>query len=154
VAPGIDAPLTEPVITRYRSSAVNLRTELDRAIKRAGLEPWPKRFQNLRSTRETELTDQGFPQHVVCAWLGNSPKVAHKHYLQVTPAHFAAALSGECTNAVHAPVSLSTRSSQRGASSRGNVENSASSRKSRRLPMPPAGIEPATRGLGNRCSIP
>ena len=45
------------------------------------------KFQNLRSTPQTELTEM-FPEHVVCAWLGNAEKVAKGHYLQVTPAHF------------------------------------------------------------------
>ena len=28
------------------------------------------------------------PTHVVWKWIGNSPKVAQKHYLQVTDSHF------------------------------------------------------------------
>ena len=32
-----------------------------------------------------------FPLHVVTAWLGNTPRVAEKHYLQVTDDHFAQA---------------------------------------------------------------
>lgn len=79
----------QPVITRYRAGA-NLRTQLERIIGRAGLKPWPKLFQNLRSTRETELADQ-FPIHVVCQWIGNSQAVAKEHYLQTTDAHFEAA---------------------------------------------------------------
>ena len=68
-------------------TAVNLRTRLQWIIKRAGLKPWPKLWQNLRSTRETELADQ-FPAHVAAAWIGNSVAVAVKHYLQVTDEHF------------------------------------------------------------------
>ncbi|HDZ22407.1 MAG TPA: integrase [Phycisphaerae bacterium] len=79
------------VIGRYRDSGTNLRTHLTRIIRKAGLKPWGKLFQNLRSTRETELSDS-YPMHVVCAWIGNSQPVAAKHYLQVTPAHFASAL--------------------------------------------------------------
>lgn len=78
---------SEFVITRYRAAKQNLRTQLQRIIKRAGLKPWPKLFQNLRSTRETELMER-FPAHVVCAWIGNSLAVAAKHYLQVTDEHF------------------------------------------------------------------
>jgi len=78
---------TEYCITRYRNTAVNLRTQLLRIIRRAGLTPWPKLWQNLRSTRETELADR-FPAHVVSAWIGNSVQVAVKHYLQVTDEHF------------------------------------------------------------------
>ena len=80
-------PGSEYVITRYRAKNSNLRTQLERIIGKAGLKPWPKLFQNLRSTRETELTDQ-FPIHVVCSWIGNSEVVARKHYLQVTDEHF------------------------------------------------------------------
>ena len=83
-------PGTEYVITRYRDRNCNLRTQLKRIIKRAGLQPWPKLFQNLRSTRETELAER-WPMHVVCAWIGNSRAVAQKHYLQVTDEHFAQA---------------------------------------------------------------
>ena len=82
--------LSSHVITRYRLTNVNLRTQLNRIIKKAGLEPWPKLFQNLRSNCETELAER-FPLHVVTAWLGNSIAVAQKHYLQVTEAHIAEA---------------------------------------------------------------
>jgi integrase len=75
------------VINRYRTTSVNLRTQFLRILKSAGIEPWPKLFQNLRSTRQTELAEI-FPSHVVCAWLGNSEKIAMGHYLQVTANHF------------------------------------------------------------------
>jgi integrase len=80
-------PGTEFVITRCRDSNTNLRTQLQRIIRRAGLTSWPKLWQNLRSTRETELAES-FPIHVVCAWIGNSQKVAAKHYLQVRDTDF------------------------------------------------------------------
>jgi len=80
-------PGTEYVITRYRQANCNLRTQLMRIIRKAGLNPWPKLFHNLRSTRETELAER-WPEHVVCAWIGNSKAVAREHYLQVTDEHF------------------------------------------------------------------
>ena len=80
-------PGSEYVITRYRSPNCNLRTQLQRIIAKAGLKSWPKLFQNLRSTRETELAET-WPEHVVCAWIGNSRIVARKHYLQITEEHF------------------------------------------------------------------
>ena len=83
------------VITRYRDATQNLRTTLTKIIKRAGLKPWPKLWQNLRSTRETELCES-FPIHVVCDWIGNSQAVAMKHYLQVTDEHFQKAAKGDC----------------------------------------------------------
>lgn len=74
-------------ITRYRDGGANLRTQLHRIIKRAGLKPWPKLWHNLRATRQTELEDQ-FPGHVVSTWIGNSQQVAARHYLQVTDEHY------------------------------------------------------------------
>ena len=90
-------PGSEYCITRYRSSNCNLRTQLRRIVKRAGLKPWPKIFQNLRATRQTELTGE-FELHVVAKWLGNSPAIATKHYLQVTPEHHRRAVEKAAQN--------------------------------------------------------
>ncbi|MFM9959944.1 MAG: tyrosine-type recombinase/integrase [Planctomycetaceae bacterium] len=67
--------------------AVNLRTQFEKIIKRAGVSPWPRLWHNLRASRQTEL-EEHFPSHVVCAWLGNSEAVARKHYLQVREVDF------------------------------------------------------------------
>ena len=56
----------------------NLRTQFERIVKRAGLEPWPRLFHAMRGSRETELA-QEYPVHVVTAWLGNTPRIAMKH---------------------------------------------------------------------------
>ena len=93
----------EYVVTRFCHSNVNLRTQLHKIIKRAGLKPWPKAFQNLRSTRQTELAER-WPAHVVCAWLGNSRKVAHEHYLQVTEEHFERAVQSAAQNPAQYPT--------------------------------------------------
>lgn len=69
----------------------NLGTQLRRIIKSAGLKPWPRLFQNLRASRQTELC-QRFPAHVVAEWQGNSEAVAREHYLLTTDRDFAAAL--------------------------------------------------------------
>ena len=86
------ATVSGPVVTRYRSASQNLRTTFDKIIKRAGLVPWPKLFQNLRATRETELMET-YPSHVVISWIGHSETVARKHYLQTTDAHFEKAVA-------------------------------------------------------------
>ena len=65
----------------------NLRTQFERLVKRAGLQPWPRLFHAMRASRETELAKE-YPIHVVTAWLGNTPRIAMKHYLQVTDADF------------------------------------------------------------------
>lgn len=90
-------PGTEFVISRHRPAClqqdnghwegVNFRTRLTKMIRRAGHEPWPKLWHNLRASRETELTHE-FPLHVVTEWLGNTEAVAAKHYLQVTDSDF------------------------------------------------------------------
>ena len=61
-------PRTEYVIMSYRNATQNLRSRLLDFIHWAGLEPWPKLYQNMRSTRETELAEK-FPLHVVCKWI-------------------------------------------------------------------------------------
>jgi len=65
----------------------NLRTQFERLVKRAGLQPWPRLFHAMRASRETELAKQ-YPIHVVTAWLGNTPRIALKHYLQTTNEDF------------------------------------------------------------------
>jgi len=75
------------VITKRRLRSANLRTQLERIIRLAGVEQWPRLFQNLRASRETELTKE-HPLHVVVAWMGNSAPIAAKHYLQLTDDDF------------------------------------------------------------------
>ena len=74
-----------------------MRTQFGRILKRANIDAWPKPWQNLRSTRETELAER-FPLHVVCEWIGNSRPVALEHYLQVTDGHFKQATTEEAQN--------------------------------------------------------
>jgi len=119
-ARNLTGPDPEFVVTRYRDQTANLRTQLLRIIRRAGLEPWPKPFHNLRASRQTELTAK-FPLHVVCTWLGNSAPIADKHYLQVTEGHYAEAAAGgansgalEAQNAAR-QASATTRSESRTA---------------------------------------
>ena len=86
-------PGTEFIINRYRDTNTNLRTQLMRIIKRAGVKVWPKLFHNLRASRETELAAT-YPLHTVCEWIGNSARIASAHYLQVTEADFERASQG------------------------------------------------------------
>ena len=48
---------------------------------RAGHKPWPRLFQNLRGSCETDWVDD-YPSHQVASWLGHSPLIAVKHYLK------------------------------------------------------------------------
>src|SRR5262249_55754180 len=87
----------------------NLRTTFEKLVKRAGLEPWPRLFHNLRSSRETELLES-FPVHVVALWMGHDAKVSLKHYAQTTEEHFDRAACGakcgapEAQNAAQQPT--------------------------------------------------
>ena len=54
--------------------------------KNANLRTW---FTN----RETELVEQ-FPVQVVTAWLGNTPAIAMRHYLQVRDSDYERAING------------------------------------------------------------
>ena len=77
----------EFVIDKLRVSSSYFSKRIKQFIRSAGLEPWPKLFQNMRSTRQTELAAE-FPAHVACEWIGNSEKIAQQHYLQTTDEHF------------------------------------------------------------------
>ena len=126
------------VINRYRDTNSNLRTQLCRIIERAGVEPWPKLFQNLRSTRETELVEE-FPIHVVCSWIGNSKAVAAKHYLQTTDEHFRKAAQNP-TQSAH------DNSDHDGPPDHENPRNVVPDNRSQPLPyvqIAEAGLEPA-----------
>ena len=78
----------------------NLRTTFGKIVRRAGLQPWPRLFHNLRASRETELVET-YPVQVVTSWLGNTPAVAMRHYLMTTDEHFEAAVRGETEAAQH-----------------------------------------------------
>ena len=51
---------------------------------------WPRLFHSMRASRQTQLQRE-FPLHVVCLWLGNSPRIAQQSYLLVTEDDFARA---------------------------------------------------------------
>tara|TARA_R110002049_G_scaffold305056_1_gene500967 strand:- start:369 stop:1778 length:1410 start_codon:yes stop_codon:yes gene_type:complete len=77
---------SEFVISRYRDGSQNLRTQAHRIIKRAGFSPWPKTFQNLRSSLATDLVEFT-PLHIAAQWTGHSVETMRKFYLQVTKEH-------------------------------------------------------------------
>jgi len=65
--------------------AVNLREQLKRMLVKAGIPPWPKLWQNLRSTAEMDLLSR-FPPAAVFEWIGHTADVAKGHYFQVREA--------------------------------------------------------------------
>ena len=82
--PAADPVFVVPHPRNSRGEITNLGQQLHRHLKRAGITAWPKLFQNLRSTRQTEVAEV-FGEAHACQWLGNSPLVFRKHYLQVSP---------------------------------------------------------------------
>ena len=105
------------VDARFRKAArgpagwlnANLRTTFEKIVRRAGLQAWPRLFQNLRASRETELVE-AYPVQVVASWLGNSPSVAMRHYLMTTDEHFESALKGDAQVAQNAAQQAHARS--------------------------------------------
>ncbi len=63
---------------------------LKKKLPKVGLESWPRLRHNLRASCESDLA-QAFPLAVVTKWLGNSPSIALRHY--VDPADTACRLA-------------------------------------------------------------
>src|SRR5689334_1164063 len=124
-------PGTEYVITRYTDAGANLRTKLQRIIRRAGLTPWPKLWHNLRASRQTELANL-YPIHVVCHWIGNSQEIAQNQYLQVTDAHFAQAVM----RPEKSPQQVAQNPAQSAAVSAGNGQNCSKAGNENRSDLP------------------
>jgi integrase len=134
-------PTALKVVNRYSGSEKNLRTRLIRIIENAGLKPWPKPFVNLQASRRTELQEE-FPDHVVNAWMGHSSRVDEKHYLQVTPDHWAKANGGNAGGNIRANPQASTGFSAHKKTGNRRPEGN-------RFPVildlaPPVGLEPTT----------
>ena len=134
----------------------NLRTTLEKIIRRAGLEPWPRLWHSMRASCETDLARQ-FPLAVVAKWLGNTQAVAMRHYVDVTDADF--------ERAVGTGRRRKMRRSKRTQGVHGGDSQSPSERKKPRfcrvcdsvryctkLKVEAAGIEPASRNISTQAS--
>ena len=64
--------------------------QVHKIIVRAGHKPWPRLFQNLRGSCETDWVGV-HPAHEVASWLGHSPSIAARHYLKHKDLHVQAA---------------------------------------------------------------
>ena len=65
----------------------------------------------MRASRETELAKQ-YPIHVVTKWLGNTPRIALKHYLQVTDADFDKASEHDSESGAKSGVRVAQKAAQ------------------------------------------
>jgi hypothetical protein len=100
----------------------NLRTTFEKLIKRAGVEPWPKLFHNLRSSFETELL-RSHPVHVVATWLGHDVDVCIKHYAQITDADYRRANNSAENSALPQAQTAQNRAQQIPAGNSKEVKN-------------------------------
>lgn len=148
----------EAVVPRLRDPAMNLRTQFERIIGKAGVKPWPRLFHNMRASCATDWVER-FPAHVVAAWLGHSPMIAAQHYLQTRDAHFdlAAGIGEAATNpATHPATNPATHTRPRKHT--GNHDDAESPENKPVMvecgvgcdaveseSMPPEGLEPSTR---------
>ena len=120
-------PLVVPMAGR-RGAGANFRTQFVEIIKKAGHKQWPRLFQNLRASFETDLVEK-FPGQVAARWLGHSPMVAAQHYLQTRDHHFEAAITWELDEAPAGGAESGAReaqiAAQQPAATRGNSSHLA-----------------------------
>ncbi|MCC7203937.1 MAG: site-specific integrase [Phycisphaeraceae bacterium] len=149
------------VLPRFRDGGMNLRTQFNRYVAAAGLAPWPKPWQNMRSTRATELADK-FPSHVCTAWLGHNEAVANEFYRQVTDEHFTRAVADATPTTVAHDAEAARNRAQNASELVGTAENVERTGEENQADLPThshkyrsvhdlevgaAGFEPATKRL-------
>jgi hypothetical protein len=77
-------PADAPIITRVSRANSNLDKPFVKIVESAGLVPWPKLFQNLRASCETQWLKEGERADLVANWIGHSVTVQRKNYVQHT----------------------------------------------------------------------
>lgn len=78
---------SEYVINRYRNPKQNLGTTFSKIVKRAGLLPIARPFDNMRMTRSNEVYNR-WGAFKESQWIGHSSRVRADHYLMLTDADF------------------------------------------------------------------
>lgn len=124
-----------------------LRSRMRKIIEDAGLEPWRRTFHNMRASRQTELELQ-WPGYAVSRVMGNSERIADRHYLMMTDDLMDQMAGGE---AVRNPVR--NRAEQAGTAGEPQPGNAANTYAfpdvltDAEQKVAPAGFEPATNPL-------
>ena len=80
------------VFPSHQVTGARLTNKLRKVAWSAGHALWPRPWQNMRASRETELLSTQ-PIHVVANWFGHSPAVAIQHYAQIVKEHSAKAVN-------------------------------------------------------------
>jgi len=82
----------------------NLRTTLEKIIRRAGVKQWPKLWQNLRASGASDMAME-YPSHVATAICGHTEEVAREHYWTVSESDFDSILAaGKIGAPIGAPI--------------------------------------------------
>ena len=144
-------------VRRYRGNGVNLRTQLGRILGRVGVVPWPKLFVNLRASARTDLQEI-YPSHVCDSWLGHSTRIAERHYLQTTEAHWARAttqgigLGGNAGGNAGGNISANPEASGASRAAKPRINTPPDSHTSGGIPnlVPLQGLESTDKTPGNR----
>jgi integrase len=131
------------VVPLARQPGVNLRTPFERLLAKAGVKQWPRLFQNLRASRETELASM-YPMHLVTSWIGNTKEVAMDHYLMATDEDFLRASRIPVQNPVQSQATMAVQEPSGGS---GNPVWAAIGCYTN-LQVPSTGIEPVTFSSG------
>lgn len=94
----------EFILPTVRTRSNNWGTPLKKWMRKAGVEPWAALFNSMRSSAETDIARE-FGVHLAGEWVGNSVKVALKHYVRSTEADYERAnkKSGAICGAQKAP---------------------------------------------------
>lgn len=124
----------------------NLRTQFAKLIDKAGLQPWARLFHSLRASRQTEL-EREYSTHVVCAWLGNSIRIAQKNYLLVTEDDFRRAVEKKLVES-ESDESRGTKPTRAGAfhGTKPTLQESATSRTDEQITNENTGENAKTQG--------
>ena len=77
------APEGQTQVVTIRSYA-HMHKTFRAILRRAGIEPWKKLWQTLRSSCEKEWA-MTFPQYAVSKWIGHSITISGKHYANSVP---------------------------------------------------------------------
>jgi integrase len=85
----------------------SLASWIQKVANRAGVNLWQKPFQNMRSSRDTELRKK-FPEYLVNQWIGHTQQVAEAHYTQTLPSDFIDAYNAETKvqESAHVPAGI------------------------------------------------
>lgn len=100
-------------------AGANVRSQLGKIVRRAGVDPWPRLWHSLRASCESDLA-QSFPLATVTKWLGNTPSVALRHYVDPTEAAFDRALAWTPQSGAKSGAPVAQKAAQQGDADNGD----------------------------------